>query len=54
MSAARLGMVALLFVVMGCSHVRTLKRSKLVALSAGKGGDEGAGSRGAWLCVARL
>jgi hypothetical protein len=47
-------MVALLFVVMELSDVRTLKRSKRVAVSAGNGGDEGAGSGGVWSCVARL
>jgi hypothetical protein len=39
-------MVALLFVVMELSDARTLKRSKLVAVSAGNGGDEGGDPRG--------
>jgi hypothetical protein len=47
-------MVALLLMVMDWSEVRTLKRSKRVAVSAGNGGDEGAGAGGVWSCVARL
>jgi hypothetical protein len=46
-------MVALLFVVMDWSDVRTLKRSKVVAVVVGNGGDEGAGFGGRWGLVRR-